>query len=428
MTAAAGTPAFPDQPYRLDVFFNEERVGSVHDTSPLSFEYSAEWLTRREPAQLAAITLATGRSDAPTVQAFFENLLPEGDLRSYLTISRKASTLFGLLFETAGDTAGGFVILPAGFKPQAPRYEPTSWEALAKRLAGTSAAAIDIRSRETRISLAGAQDKTSIAIFADGVPQLARGTSPSSHILKPDIKRLPDVWHSAANETLLMLTAARCGLPTAEVFFEPHTGACVVKRFDRVPQEGGGLGRLVQYDLCQLSGVVSEKKYEKEGGPALAQCAQLVRQFSSAPAPDLMNLLRWVFFNLYTGNNDSHAKNLSVYQPPGQGVRLTPFYDLMCTRVYPGLSGEFAFAIGGETRPGNVAQAHVRQMAADLGIGPAFALATAKDIAEKIPGALEGAAAALLPALPHGAQTLVGRVQKLILKSTRQTLKRILEK
>jgi serine/threonine-protein kinase HipA len=417
----------PTEPSRLDVFFNEERVGSVHDSSPLSFEYSAEWLTRREPAQVAGITLAIGRSDAPAVQAFFENLLPEGDLRSYLAISRKASTLFGLLLETAGDTAGGFVILPAGARPEGPRYEATSWEALAQRLAGKSAAAIDIQGRETRISLAGAQDKTSIAIFADGVPQLARGTSPSSHILKPDIRRLPEVWHSAANETLLMLAAARCGLPTAEVFYEPHTRACVVKRFDRVPQEGGRLGRLIQYDLCQLSGVVSDKKYEKEGGPGLAQCARLVRQYSSAPAVDLLNLLRWVFFNLYTGNNDSHAKNLSVYQPPGQGVRLTPFYDLMCTRIYPGLSGEFAFAIGGETRPGSVTQAHVRQMAAELGMGAAFTLATAKDIADKIPAALEGAAAALAPALPHGAKTLVERVQKLVLKTTRQTAKRIAE-
>jgi serine/threonine-protein kinase HipA len=413
---------------RLDVFFNEERVGSVHDTSPLSFEYSAEWLARREPAQVAGITLAPGRSDAPAVQAFFENLLPEGDLRSYLAISRKASTVFGLLLETAGDTAGGFVILPAGARPEAPRYEATSWEALAQRLAGKSAAAIDIRGRETRISLAGAQDKTSIAIFADGVPQLALGTSPSSHILKPDIRRLPEVWHSAANETLLMLTAARCGLPTAEVFYEAHTRACVVKRFDRVPQEDGRLGRLIQYDLCQLNGVVSDKKYEKEGGPGLARCAQLVRQYSSAPAVDLLNLLRWVFFNLYTGNNDSHAKNLSIYQPPGQGVRLTPFYDLMCTRIYPGLSGEFAFAIGGETRPGAVTQAHVRQMAAELGMGAAFALATAKDVAEKIPGALQGAADALAPALPHGAKTLVERVQKLVLKTTRQAARRIAER
>jgi hypothetical protein len=41
--------------------------------------------------------------------------------------------------------------------------------------------------------------------------------------------------------------------------------------------------------------------------------------------------------------------------------------------------------------------------------------------------ALEGAAAALAPALPHGAQTLVERVQKLVLKTTRQVAKRIAE-
>ncbi|MEO7886705.1 MAG: type II toxin-antitoxin system HipA family toxin [Polaromonas sp.] len=424
----AGLPSAPQgsaQAGHLDVFFNEERVGAVYDTSPLSFDYSAEWLARRPAAQVAAITLAAGRTDAPAVQAFFENLLPEGDLRHYLAISRKASTLYALLLETAGDTAGGFVIMPAGTKPPPPQYTPTSWEALAQRLSGKSATAIDIRSRGTRISLAGAQDKSSIAIFADGVPQLAHGASPSSHILKPDIRRLPDVWHSAANESLIMLTAAGCGLPTAEVFYEPHTHACVVRRFDRVAQADGRLGRLIQYDLCQLSGVVSEKKYEKEGGPGLVQCAQLIRQYSAVPAIDLKNLLAWVFFNLYTGNNDSHAKNLSVYQPLDQGVRLTPFYDLMCTRVYPGLSGDFAFAIGGETVPGALTQAHVRHMAKDLGVGPAFALQVATDMAQRLPAALDAAAQSLLPTLSPGAASLVERVQKLVLRTTRQMVKRL---
>lgn len=142
-----------------------------------------------------------------------------------------------MLLQVAGDTAGGFVILPAGQRPETPSYEPSSWEALGKRLRQKSAGAIDIKSRSaSRISLAGAQDKASIALFADGMPQLPRGTSPSTHILKPDIKRLAKVWHSAANETIIMLTAARCGLPTAQVFYEKHTQSCVVKRFDRQPQ------------------------------------------------------------------------------------------------------------------------------------------------------------------------------------------------
>lgn len=98
----------------------------------------------------------------------------------------------------------------------------------------------------------------------------------------------------------------------------------------------------MQYDLCQWAGTVSDRKYEKEGGPGLAACAELIRRYSVQPAVDLRHLVRWVFFNLYVGNHDSHAKNLSVYSVPGLGVTLTPFYDLMCTRLYPGLSAEFA--------------------------------------------------------------------------------------
>lgn len=411
---------------QLDVFFGDEHVGSIHDTAPLSFEYSDEWLGRQEAAQIAAIAPVVGRISTDAVQAFFENLLPEGELRSYLATTKKASTLFSLLLEVAGDTAGGFVILPAGQHPEAPSYQPTSWEALGTLLRQKSAAAIDIKGRQARISLAGVQDKTAIALFADGVPQLPRGTSPSTHILKPDIKRLAKVWHSAANEAIIMQAAARCGLPTAEVFYEPHTQSCIVKRFDRVMRPDRTLGRLMQYDLCQLSGIVSEKKYEKEGGPGAAQCARLIRRFSSAPAVDLKQLLSWLFFNLYTGNNDSHAKNLSMYRIPDSGVRLTPFYDLMCTRIYPGLSQEFAFAIGGEVMPGAITQAHVRQMAQEMGIRPAFALGIAEDMARRIPGAIDAAIESVQHDLSPGAKTLALRLQKFVLKTTQQTAKRIL--
>lgn len=58
---------------------------------------------------------------------------------------------------------------------------------------------MDIQGGNTRISLAGAQDKISINLFEeDGIPYLPQGTAPSTHILKPDIKRFTQVWHSAA--------------------------------------------------------------------------------------------------------------------------------------------------------------------------------------------------------------------------------------
>ena len=410
---------------RLDVYFGAELVGTIHDASPVAFEYTLSWLERAERMAIAAIPLQPGRSDAQEVQAFFENLLPEGELRHYLAERRKASTLFSLLLEVAGDTAGGFVIVPGGEVPARPSYRATSWKAIAALLGKTSAAAIDIQVGDARVSLAGAQDKTSIALFDDGVPRLPQGTSPSTHILKPDIRRLAKVWHSAANETLVMRAAAHCGLPTAEVFYEPHTQSCLVRRFDRMARPDGTLARLVQYDLCQLAGLASEKKYEKEGGPDLARCAALIRRYSAQPAVDLRHFVGWILFNLYVGNNDSHAKNLSLYNLPGHGVALAPFYDLMCTRLYPGLSAEFAFSIGGEFKPGSMNQEHLVALAAQLGMRPQFLAQQAADLAHRLPAALEQAVHEVKPDLPHSAWALVAKLRQFVRSTTKKAAARL---
>ena len=413
------------RPDTLHLFLGDEPVGWVHDASPIAFEYASAWLQRQPARPVAAIPLQPGRQQSDAVQAFFENLLPEGELRDHLSQQRKASALFSLLRAVAGDTAGAFVLLPAGQTPQPAHYEPTTWAALAATLKAKSAAAIHLRSEDARISLAGAQDKASIAIFADGVPRLPRGTAPSTHILKPDIRRLAKVRESAVNEAVVMLTAARCGLPTADVFYEPLTRSCVVRRFDRLARADGGLDRLIQYDLCQLAGTMSDRKYEKEGGPGLAACAAIVRSSSSQPAVDLRHLVQWVFFNLFTGNNDSHAKNLSVVERPGMGVRLTPFYDLMCTRIYPGLSREFAFSLGGEVQPGQVGREQVIALARDLGMGAPFLMKTATELASVLPGALQGACDAVEPLLHPGGCVFLDKLRLWVLANTTKTAARL---
>ncbi|MEY4909109.1 MAG: hypothetical protein RL260_2827, partial [Pseudomonadota bacterium] len=275
----------------LDVFHDDECVGTLHDTEPVSFAYAPTWLARPGAFPLSAIRLQPGPITSREVLAFFENLLPEGDLRVYLSQQRKASTLFALLREVAGDTAGAFVLLPQGQAPQPAVYDPTTWAALADTIRNQSAAAIQTEDGHARISLAGAQDKASIAILDGQTPLLPKGAAPSTHILKPDIRRLPKVRESAANEAIILRTAAHCGLRTAQVFYEPLTRACVVERFDRYRREDGSLGRLIQYDFCQLAGIASERKYEKEGGPGVVRCAQILRQYSSSPAQDLQALV-----------------------------------------------------------------------------------------------------------------------------------------
>lgn len=411
----------------LDVFYAEELIGTVFDTEPLSFEYAPTWLDRPKPLlpfALSNIALRPGRLAESHVQAFFENLLPEGDLRAYLSVQRKASTLFSLLKEVAGDTAGAFVMLAQGQRPEAPRYEPTTWEHIAGTLKAKSAAAMQVKGEDARISLAGAQDKATIAIFDGQTPMLPQGHAPSTHILKPDIRRLARIRDSAANEAIIMRTAKHCGLKTAEVFYEPLSKSCVVERFDRIRRPDGGLSRVIQYDLCQLAGTVSEKKYEKEGGPGIEACVKLIRQHSTRAASDLQALVQWVFFNIYVGNNDSHAKNLSMYALPGEGVRLTPFYDLMCTRVYPGLSKEFAFNIGGQVLPGQIGHAQLQGLAQQMGMKPRYLQAVAQALAAKVPQAIDQAIEEFMPVLSVGSRPLATQLGHEVKSITRKAAAR----
>ena len=198
-----------------------------------------------------------------------------------------------------------------------------------------------------------------------------------------------------------------------------------MRRFDRQLRPGGKLARLVQYDLCQLAGTVSDRKYEKEGGPGLAACAELIRRYSTQPAVDLRHLVRWVFFNLYVGNNDSHANNLSIYSVPGQGVTLTPFYDLTSTRLCPGLSPEFAFAIGGEVRPGEMRADHLALMARKLGMQPRFLVQQAREVADRLPAAMNQAAQAIAAALTPSARTLAERLERFVSSTTKKLAARL---
>ena len=414
---------------QLDVYHDARLVGTLFDSDPLSFEYARDWLSTDGAFSLPGVPLAPGRTASEAVSALFENLLPEGALRDYISKQRHVSTTFSMLREVAGDTAGGLLILEHGQKPRPPAYEKVGWRKLAALLSGTrGGAAIDIGLKHARISLSGAQDKILIAIDdADGEPMLPLDESPSTHILKPDIWRLPKIHHSAINETLVMQAAAKSGLQTAEVFYEPTTGACAVRRFDRL-QQHGRLVRLLQYDLCQLNGTLSDRKYESDGGPDIVRCAQLIREYSVQPAVDLERLLAWVFFNLCVGNHDGHAKNLSIHHSPGRGAVLTPFYDLMCTRVYPGLSGQVALSIGGENRPGNIRREHIVQMAGALGFRSDHLLDIAQRVATAVVPALEAALAELAPLLRPSGKTFAQRLQWKITRLAKQTSARILGK
>ncbi len=175
------------------------------------------------------------------------------------------------------------------------------------------------------------------------------GAYPSSHILKPN---MPDHEDTVINEAFCMRLAANMGLsvPKVEIRFLDHLQVYIIERYDREIADQGNLVRIHQEDFCQALGVPPDAKYEKEGGPGLAQCFALIRTYSTQPAADVKKLLAWVAFNYLIGNADAHAKNISLLLPE-EGPRLAPFYDLMCTAVYPALTDRMAMSVGGKGDP-----------------------------------------------------------------------------
>lgn len=419
-------------PSALAVFGPDGLMGTLYPTEPLSFRYCAEWLDKANATAIhPAIPLAAGRIDSPFVTAFFENLLPEGDQRKLITMREQVSTVFGLLWKIGGESAGSVVLLPEGEHPQPPIYQPLTWEQVNALVhSGTTSAQRDAIEREAeglprpRMSISGAQYKLLLCIDEQGMPSRPMGSSPSTHLLKPDIVRNDiNVFASAANETIMMLAAQKCGLPTAAVSYQSTTQACLVRRYDRERLDNGSIRRIWQADFCQLLGMRSEVKYEHDGGPGFKDCFDLLRQ-STQPGADQRNLLRWLFFNLYTGNNDSHAKNLSMIAH-GRGMRLAPFYDLMCTRVYSGLGSHFAFSIGGETDPGQVGADHFLALANQLGVGPKYVQKLGHDMALAVDVAVPAAAAEVLPLLSASQRVLAERIIHRVGSVTRKIRDRI---
>lgn len=409
----------------LEVYHGDQHVGRLYDVQPLRFEYAPAWQEHLEAVSLSpSLPLAQRVHSGDEVLAYFENLLPEGDLRHHLELRHQTTAIFGLLKAIGGDTASGFNLLPPSESPALPSYRPISWEALAEHLRHRERGPLlSQQGEEARISLAGAQDKLLLMLLEDGSPAIPEGSAPSSHILKPDIQGLRGVWGSAINETFCMQLAAKLGLGVAEASYQPETQACLVRRYDRVLDEQGGLRRLHQLDFCQLAGTTSLIKYENDGGPGLARCRELLQQVGT-PAKDLQRLIGWFFFNLLIGNNDSHAKNLAILYTD-DGPRLAPFYDLMSTTLYSGLSRRFAFRIAGEDRPGSIERSNLETLARSMRFQPRYFLHQGLELAELMPAAIDNTLAILsAEAHPGTEQTLLEKLQQRLIGNCRKLAER----
>lgn len=189
-----------------------------------------------------------------------------------------------------------------------------------------------------QFSLAGAQSKTALA-YIDGVGWgLPRGSSPTTHILKPAVVGLDG--HDL-NEHMCMSAARSCGLSAARtriVRFEDQT-AVAVERFDRRTIDGE-LVRIHQEDLCQALGLHPALKYQSDGGPSPSAIANLIRAVMPATSATaaVERFVDALAFNWIIAGTDAHAKNYSLLHA-GQQTRLAPLYDVASALPYDTTAG-----------------------------------------------------------------------------------------
>ena len=97
-------------------------------------------------------------------------------------------------------------------------------------------------------------------------------------------------------------------------------------------------------DMCQLSGRLTEQKYQGSYG----MMAKLIEQYSSAAGLDLVNFWEQVVFSWIVGNADMHLKNFSLFSEKPGKYTLTPSYDQVSTAiVMPEDTEEMALPVNG---------------------------------------------------------------------------------
>jgi len=413
---------------QLDVFMGADQIGSLRERSDgvLIFGYDSVWLATEKAVALSPeLPLSEQEYVGQAVTAYFDNLLPEGSVRDFIARVEHISpnNVFGLLERFGGDTASAFSVLPQGQTPSAePHYLPVSMEAIREWFATSRGIPLNITGEQARMSLSGAQDKMTIFIGKDGGMAIPLGSAPSSHIIKPSMGYPSHIPQTAINEALVMTLARAIKLDVPDVQFMPELDAVVISRYDREIAPEGQLKRLHQNDLCQIMGVPSQHKYESEGGPSLKTCIDTIMQHSSQPALDKKRMIEWVAFNLAIGNMDSHAKNISLLFA-NERTRLAPFYDMVCTTVYPNLSKKFAFKIGGENRPGWIMNRHWEQFAGDIDVKPQLITKIRLDMSERIESALPKVCDSLRQVVDRAeGLTMIDRVEAEVRRSVGHSL------
>ncbi|NIE83639.1 MULTISPECIES: type II toxin-antitoxin system HipA family toxin [unclassified Burkholderia] len=333
-------------PTRLVLWMNGVEVGYWKRVQGIDrLAYAESWLASEQRRPLS-LSLPFRPGNAPyqgaIVANYFDNLLPDSDAirrRIAQRYSARDASPFALLEAVGRDCVGALQLLQPGQEPdnlQQITGTPLSLSDIAhwlRELPRVPAPGHDA-SRDLRLSIAGAQEKTALLWHRD---QWWRpdGSTPTTHILKLPLGLVggigADMRTSVENEWLCALVVAAYGLPVAPCGigqFEDQK-ALVVARFDRRHAVNGRwIMRLPQEDLCQATGTSGLNKYQADGGPGIETGMDILAGSVEAEHDRRHFFTAQLVFWLLAAA-DGNAKNFSIAHLPGADYRATPLYDVL---------------------------------------------------------------------------------------------------
>ena len=186
-----------------------------------------------------------------------------------------------------------------------------------------------------RMSISGVQPKLSLKLDKHRTELVVAPTG-GEYILKPQIQQFP---HTPENENCCMDIAGALGIDVPPHCLLPLKDgglAYVIKRFDRIGEE-----KIHQEDFYQIL----EKKDKYSG--SLEQIGKKLKEISRVPGLDVQLFFERVLFNFLIGNGDGHFKNYSISYHKQGGIRLSPAYDIVCSKLVIPTEEDSALTING---------------------------------------------------------------------------------
>ena len=331
----------------------------------VEFDYDERYRSAPTAVPVAS-TLPLGEGAVVTsggaLPPFFAGLLPEGRRLTVLRSAVKTSLddELTLLLAVGADVPGDVQVVPSGVVPTEPA-------ALADVAALEELEFSELLEAVDRHALPGVQDKVSSAMISAPV-----AFGDGRFLLKLDP---PDYPRLTANEAIHLRAAESLGLPVARSrIVHDRIGApgLLVRRFDRVTDDDGGVGRLPLEDATQVLGVPPADKYRLSSEEVVAALSGRCR----APLVAGRNLYLQFLFAWLTGNGDLHGKNVSVLTGVDGETAIAPVYDVPCTLVYG--DDSLALPVAGKTR--KLSRRHWDEFAESIGL-PTRAAASAQAVA-----------------------------------------------